>query len=184
MSTFPSGVTIVTTTDRRGVPHGLTCSSLCSVSLDPPLLLVCIHNGSGTLVTIRDRGVFAVNILHGDGKEAAEAFASRSLERFARVPWRPTLHWSLPHLFAHAHAIAECRVAQAVVAGDHTIVIGEVVNTAIRTDAPPLLHGLRQYALWPGTVPGRQAHTSDPNVEPCRGSRPSHQPSILTAKCL
>jgi flavin reductase (NADH) len=120
MSTFPSGVTIVTTTDRRGVPHGLTCSSLCSVSLDPPLLLVCIHNGSGTLVTIRDRGVFAVNILHGDGKEAAEAFASRSLERFARVPWRPTLHWSLPHLFAHAHAIAECRVAQAVVAGNHT----------------------------------------------------------------
>ena len=150
MSTFPSGVAVVTTVDRHGSPCGLTCSAVCSVSLAPPLLLVCIANESHTLETIRDRAMFAVNLLHSCGREAAEVFSSRIPDRFRHVRWQPTARWALPSLSAHAHAVAECRVSESRTAGDHTIIVGEVVEITTMAAAPvPLLYGLRRYVEWP-----------------------------------
>jgi flavin reductase (DIM6/NTAB) family NADH-FMN oxidoreductase RutF len=149
MSTFPSGVAIVTTSETDGAPRGLTCSSLCSVSLEPPLLLVCIGNGSGTLAAIQDRGVFALNLLHHGGREAAELFASGRPDRFQRIEWRPTPNLALPCLAAHAHAAAECAVRRCVTMGDHTVVIAEVLDVEWLGPAEPLLYGLRTYAEWP-----------------------------------
>jgi flavin reductase (DIM6/NTAB) family NADH-FMN oxidoreductase RutF len=149
MSTFPSGVAIVTTVDGDGRPLGLTCSSLCSVSLDPPLLLVCIRNGSSTLPAIAESAILAVNFLHRGGREAAEVFASGAKDRFGRIPWRSSESFSLPCLTAHAHAVAECIVRHTVVLGDHTVVVAQVARIGTVRDAVPLLYGMRRYAEWP-----------------------------------
>lgn len=149
MSGFPSGVVVVTTIDAAGKPTGLTCSSLCSVSLDPPLLLVCIANRSHTLDAISARGLFAVNMLHSDGRTAAQVFSQSTPDRFRALPLSRTPQTGMPCLAEHAHAVAECRVRSTHVAGDHTIVVGEVLWAGQLCAAPPLLYGLREYASWP-----------------------------------
>jgi flavin reductase (DIM6/NTAB) family NADH-FMN oxidoreductase RutF len=165
MSAFPSGVAVVTAADGEGRPFGLTCSSLCSVSLEPPLLLVCVRSSSRTLSMICRSGAFGVNFLHARGREAAELFASSVADRFRLISWRPTVG-ALPCLPLHAHAVAECGVRAVVPGGDHTVVIGEVTRISRFAATPPLLHGLRQYVGWPdleladlsatgGPAPGR-----------------------------
>jgi flavin reductase (DIM6/NTAB) family NADH-FMN oxidoreductase RutF len=147
MSTFPSGVAVVTTIAADGSPRGLTCSSLTSVTIRPPTLLVCVHNSSGTLDALLARGLFAVNLLHGRGRAAAEMFASGRPDRFGQVDWCPTPAHGLPHLAADAHAVAECRVARSLVVGEHTVVLGEVLDIR-RHEAPPLLYGTRRFGVW------------------------------------
>lgn len=148
MCAFPSGVAVVTTCDDDGTPRGFTCSSLCSVSVRPPTILVCVDNRSGTLAALVRRGAFAVNLLHSRGRRAARVFASGDPERFSHVVWRPSPTWNLPHLVEDAHSVAECGLDRTIVSGDHTIVLGRVV-TIDRRPRPPLLYGLRQYARWP-----------------------------------
>ena len=154
MAGFPSGVVVVTTVDAEGYPLGLTCSSLCSVSLAPPLLLVCIDNRSRTLRALRSSGLFAVNMLHEFGRDTARAFASGAPDRFRSVTWRPTPGEKLPCLPKDAHSIAECRVRTTEVAGDHTIVVGTVLTVERLASAAPLLYGLRRYATWPSGTAG------------------------------
>ncbi|WEH33836.1 flavin reductase family protein [Streptomyces sp. AM 4-1-1] len=152
MGSHPSGVTVITTSDDQGTPHGFTCTALCSVSLRPPQLLVCASNSGSTLPVITARGAFAVNFLHSAGRRAAEAFAGPVAERFTTVPWEPAPATGLPVLPQDAHAIAECRVTQLASAGDHTVVIGEVLHTHLPGPADadaPLLYVKRRYATWP-----------------------------------
>src|SRR5262245_12636119 len=87
MSSFATGVAIVTAFDRGGRPHGLTCTSLASITLVPPTILVSLDTASGTLAAIRDGGRFAVNLLHSGAKPTAELFASAAGDRFDRVSW-------------------------------------------------------------------------------------------------
>lgn len=148
MSSFPSGVTVVTTCDLDGSPRGLTCTSLCSVSLHPPILLACLRNHSETLAVLLRSGAFAVNLLHGGGRDAAQVFASPVTDRFGRVSWQRTPAHGLPWLASDAHAVAECQVAKICEAGDHTVVFGEV-DGVISEPERPLLYGLREYAVWP-----------------------------------
>lgn len=145
MSVFPSGVTVVTTRDDDGAPRGLTCTALCSVSLSPPMLLVCLQRGSGTLTALLARGAFAINLLHAGGRKAAEVFADAGGDRFSKVEWDETPRWRLPRLSNHSHAVAECRVVRCVDAGDHAIVLGEVEDAVSDLHAPPLIYGRRQY---------------------------------------
>ncbi len=147
MSIFPSGVTVVTTCDQDGSPRGLTCTSLCSVSLRPPILLACLRNHSETLAVMLRNGTFAVNLLHAGGRDAAQVFASPVTDRFGQVDWERTPAGGLPWLSSDAHAVAECQVADAFEAGDHTVVFGEV-DSVIAKPERPLLYGLRQYAVW------------------------------------
>jgi flavin reductase (NADH) len=164
MSAFPSGVAVVTTIDDQGRPFGVTCSSLCSVSLEPPLLLVCLHNRSRMLATVLGRRTFAVNFLHWAGREAAELFSAGAPDRFERIQWEPTAPGALPSLLLHAHRVAGCRVRESRVAGDHTIIVGEVIQVTQLTPAPPLLYGLRQYTAWTGSAPdGLPAGPSSPS---------------------
>jgi flavin reductase (DIM6/NTAB) family NADH-FMN oxidoreductase RutF len=149
MAGFPSGVVVVTARSTSGEPLGLTCSSLCSVSLDPPLLLVCIANGSRTLTAVTSSGMFAVNLLHCEGQRAARVFSTATPDRFAAVSWSPTSGVGLPCLDRDAHAFAECRVHMVSVAGDHTIVVGRVLSAASLSATPPLLYGRWEYAAWP-----------------------------------
>lgn len=147
MSAFPTGVSVVTTVDPDGLPRGLTCSSLASVTLNPPTLLVCVHAGSSTLEALRARGWFAVNLLHARGRAAAELFASAVADRFAKIAWAPSRVNDLPLLVGDAFAFAECRVAGLMTVADHLVVLGEVAEVACAPDAP-LLYGMRRFAAW------------------------------------
>jgi flavin reductase (NADH) len=160
MSCFPTGIAVVTTVARDGTPRGLTCSSLSSVSLSPPILSVCMGLWSRTLAAVRDHGSFAVNILSVHGLAAAEIFASAAPGHFDRVRWRSADVADLPRL-EDAAAFAACRVIATYEVGDHVVVFGEVTAVNCGEDIP-LLYGLRHFAAWPGD--GFRAAVADPPV--------------------
>ncbi|MCS0606274.1 flavin reductase family protein [Streptomyces sp. LP11] len=151
MSLFPTGVAVVAALDAAGRPWGMTCSSLCGVSLDPPVLLVCVRSGSPTLDALEGSGAFSVNLLHHRARNVAELFASGDPDRFRRTPWRLPDAAAGPHLPDAAQAVGDCRVHEARRVGDHTVVFGRVLRVSVGTgsERAPLLYGLRRYAAWP-----------------------------------
>ncbi|MFE2184737.1 flavin reductase family protein [Streptomyces sp. NPDC059455] len=151
MRGFPTGVAVVTALDRDNRPWGMTCSSLCSVTLEPPTLLVCLRDGSPTLAAILDRGEFAVNLLHADAQGTAELFASGDRDRFDRVFWQLGGDGAGPHLRDDARAVADCRIRTSYPVGDHVVVLGEVYRVTHGPERRPLLYGLRRYGVWPHT---------------------------------
>ncbi|GHF69532.1 flavin reductase family protein [Kitasatospora xanthocidica] len=150
MATLPTGVSVITTLDEEGRPKGLTCSAVCSVSARPPLLLACLDNRSTVLTAILARGGFVVNVLRERGEGVSNLFASRSGDRFGATPWRPSPATGLPWIERHAIAHADCRLAGAVRAGDHTVLVGAVVDgTAHQGLSTPLMYWRSQYGTWP-----------------------------------
>ncbi|WP_149183660.1 flavin reductase family protein [Streptomyces sp. TRM49041] len=162
MAAFPSGVSVVTTLDADAVPRGLTCSSLASVALAPPTLVVCIRTASPTLRALLDQGLFALNLLHERARATSDLFASGAPDRFDRTEWRLPLGASGPHLTAAAHAIADCRVVKTVSFGDHTAVFAEADRVTVRPTAHPLLYGLRRYAGWSDAASAPQPAAAPP----------------------
>jgi len=130
---FPTGVTVVTAPG----PAGLTTNAFSSVSLDPPLVLVCFDNGSRTLRAVRTARRFAVNVLRAGQEELAAVFASKRVadEKFAAVTH--TVEHGVPVL-DDALAWLACEVVELVDAGDHTIGIGRVRALEV-LDGEPLL---------------------------------------------
>ncbi|MFE9912007.1 flavin reductase family protein [Streptomyces clavifer] len=152
MAGFPTGVTIVTTCGADGVPRGMTLTSLCSVSLEPPVLLVCMRQGSPTLDAVLEGGSFAVNLLHLRARATAELFASGAPDRFERVAWQADDPAAGPHLSEAAHTVADCTVTAHHVVGDHVVIMGGVTAVSrLGGDQHPLLYGLRRFATWPET---------------------------------
>jgi flavin reductase (DIM6/NTAB) family NADH-FMN oxidoreductase RutF len=149
MASFPTGVVVVTAMDSGGIPRGMTCSSLCGVSLDPPVLLVCLRHGSPTLDAVRWSGSFAVNFIHATALATARLFASGTPDRFDRVDWRSSADSAGPHLVDDAHAVADCHVNGTESVGDHAVVFGRIVRVAREPSDIPLLYGLHHYAPWP-----------------------------------
>jgi flavin reductase (NADH) len=150
MAAFPTGVAVVTTTDADGQPKGMTCSALCSVTLTPPTILICLRCGSPTLDAIVRQEKFAVNLLHHQATAVAALFASGDPSRFDRVYWRFGAARGGPELAADAHAAAHCQLIRADHMGDHVVVYGEVFNVWESAERRrPLLYGLRQYEAWP-----------------------------------
>ena len=148
MSGFPTGVCIVTAFARGGEPWGMTCTSLCSVALEPPTLLVCLRRDSPTLEAVLSSGRLAVNLLHEDARSAAELFASGAADRFDRIPWRAGERDGGPHLLEAAHMIADCVVSDERVVGDHAVVMAEVTAVSRLDRRPPLMYGMRRYGAW------------------------------------
>jgi flavin reductase (DIM6/NTAB) family NADH-FMN oxidoreductase RutF len=136
---WASGVTIVTTQigDQRA---GMTASAFSSVSLDPPLVLVCIEKKAHTLPWLQKSGVFAVNVLAHDQHELSTRFATtgNEAERFDGLVCRsgPTGAPWLPDTLA----VLDCRVAAAHDAGDHIIYVGAVETAEFAEEREPLLH--------------------------------------------
>ncbi|MGH3692945.1 MAG: flavin reductase family protein [Pseudonocardiaceae bacterium] len=151
MSSFPTGVSVVTAMDSEGHPRGATCSSLSSVTLFPPTLLVCLRERGGTLHAALACRRFAVNLLHASGRRAATVFSSPHIDKFAEVPWQLWSPSGLPFLHRDAFAVAACEVAGDVQVGDHRIVIGRVFDIRVSAGVP-LLYGLRRYLSWPLTA--------------------------------
>jgi flavin reductase (DIM6/NTAB) family NADH-FMN oxidoreductase RutF len=139
MSYFPTGVTIVTSW-RDGAPVGSTVNAFCSVSLDPPLLLVCLAHENPLCEPVRASGVFGINILpHEDGPGLAMRFArDPETERFRGLPYR-SVGVGAPQLGA-APVFVDCRLEAEHLAGDHVIFIGRGVRADHASSAAPLLY--------------------------------------------
>jgi flavin reductase (DIM6/NTAB) family NADH-FMN oxidoreductase RutF len=124
MGHFATGVTVVTATTADG-PVGMTANAVCSLSLDPLLLLVAFDNEARTLPAVRATGRFGVNVLAAGQEDLARLFASKrpESEKFAGVPH--TVHDGIP-VIEDALAWVGCRLERLIPGGDHTIGIGAV----------------------------------------------------------
>lgn len=140
---FATGVTVVTALSDTGQPVGLTVNSFTSVSIDPPLILVCIQNNAGSAGILRDTGHFAINVLQINQREASNRFASRGEDRFAQTAWTsgefdlPILQGSLVSYACSRHSIHET--------GDHFILVGKVEHAIFDTRRDPLLYFRGRY---------------------------------------
>jgi flavin reductase (DIM6/NTAB) family NADH-FMN oxidoreductase RutF len=134
LARFPSGVTVVTTRDASGHRHGITVSAFCSVSLEPPLILVCIEKLTGSHHAFLEAGAFVVNFLHEDQQNISNHFASHLDDKFSGVAHRAGIN-DLPVL-SDALATLECRLKHAYDGGDHTIFVGEVERANVNGGNP------------------------------------------------
>ena len=124
MGRFATGVTVVTVTGPAG-PVGMTANAVCSLSLDPLLLLVCFDNRSQTLPIVRAAGRFGVNVLRESQADIALLFASRLPEREQFAGVRHTMQEGIPVL-SDALAWVACELTELMPGGDHTIGVGAV----------------------------------------------------------
>ena len=134
---FPSGVTIVTTKDASGRLHGITVSAFASVSLEPPMILVCIEKTTGSHYAFHESEFFVVNILAEGQENLSNRFASQIPNKFEGVDHRLGLG-EIPVL-AEALVTLECRLAYAHEGGDHTIFVGLIEKSEVK-DGSPLVY--------------------------------------------
>ena len=133
LGSFVSGVTVVTTRDDSR-PHGLTVSAFSSLSLDPPLVLICIDKKTVSYDALTRSGAFAINILADDQENISRQFASRVPDKFQDIAYYEGAN-KVPVLEGTVASI-ECLIVQAYEGGDHTIFIGEVQSSVIREGRP------------------------------------------------
>ncbi len=148
MASFPSGVAIVTTVAADDTPRGLTTTAVCSVSADPPTVLVCVDLGSRTLDALRATRRFVVNFIGEGRSELCLLFASKAEDKFAQVSWRPT-ESGLPLLHDDVLAWAECSTVRELEVGDHVLLVAEVENGGVQPELePPLMYYRRSWGVW------------------------------------
>jgi 3-hydroxy-9,10-secoandrosta-1,3,5(10)-triene-9,17-dione monooxygenase reductase component len=124
MGHFATGVTVVTVATDAG-PVGMTANAVCSLSIEPLLLLVCFDNAARTLPAVRHIGRFGVNVLGSDQEELARLFASKRPEREKFADVAHTVHDGIP-VIEGVLAWVGCRLERLIPGGDHTIGIGAV----------------------------------------------------------
>ena len=140
---FATGVTVVTALDRDGRPAGLTVNSFTSVSLEPPLLLVCVHKQAATAEALTEAPCFAINVLQTGQQPASIRFSTRAEDRFGSTPWAcgeagaPILEESL--------CVFECERYAVYDGGDHDILVGKVVKASFDAALDPLLYFRGRY---------------------------------------
>jgi flavin reductase (DIM6/NTAB) family NADH-FMN oxidoreductase RutF len=140
---FATGVTIITAIGPDGEPIGLTANSFTSVSLDPPLLLVCVANNAGSAPVLRQAERFAVNVLQIGQQPTSNRFAGKGEDRFANTPWEvgefgtPVLTSSLSSFECASEAVHD--------GGDHFILVGRVLKAMFEPRRDPLLYFRGKY---------------------------------------
>ncbi len=135
---FATGVTVVTGRGPEG-PVGLTCQSFSSVSLDPPLVLVCLARTSRAWPVIRESGALCANILAADQRAVSEAMATRGRDKFAGLDWSPAPVTGSP-VIAGSLGHVDCTIEDVHPAGDHDVVIARVRHLAVGDAATPLVY--------------------------------------------
>ena len=130
---------------RQGTPHGLTVSSFTSVSLDPPLILICLGHRVTVIEAFRAARYFGISVLAENQRELSERFARKGHDRFDGVEWHcgatgaPLLNGVL--------AAIECEVHQRFTAGDHDIFVGRMLRAQVRDGAPLIYYASRYRTL-------------------------------------
>ena len=140
---FATGVTVVTCVDDEENPAGLTVNSFTSVSLDPPLLLVCLHKKAASSGALTAAPYFAINVLQTEQQPASITFSTRVEDRFGNTPWScgeagaPILKDSL--------CVFECERFAVYDGGDHHILVGKVIKASFDAGVDPLLYFRGRY---------------------------------------
>lgn len=142
ISHFSTGVAVISTRTEAG-PAGMTASAVASLSIDPLQLLVCIKTDLPTRHAIEEAGTFAVNVLGEGQQQLAVQFATPRPDKFAGVELReeydvPVLGLSIAHFV--------CRVNAAIPGGDHTIIVGDVLDCDHADSADPLVYFSRKFS--------------------------------------
>ena len=143
LSFFATGVTVVATLEKGGKAHGMTANAVTSVSLDPPLVLVCVGHQRNTYRYIRQTGQFAINILERSQDEVAKYFALQEDERTGETPATfESSRRGTPRLQG-AIGFIDCEVVGTHDYGDHTIFVGAVQDTSTQPGEPLLFYQSR-----------------------------------------
>ena len=135
---FATGVTVVTTRLASGEPWGFTVNAFTSVSLSPPLVLICVADGTESSLAMSQAEYFAVNFLAEDQEELSRVFASRSRDRFQGIAHASSANGA--PLLSGCLGYIECRKTASHAHGDHTILLGEVLAGEARRGAPLLFY--------------------------------------------
>jgi flavin-dependent trigonelline monooxygenase, reductase component len=135
LGAFVTGVTVVTTIQPDGSPRGFTANSFTSVSLDPPLILVCIAKTASSYAVFSATKHFAVSVLAEDQKSVSGVFASKAADKFAQVAWHARATGA--PVMDGASASFDCATHEVIDAGDHIILLGRVVDF-VHTSSTPL----------------------------------------------
>ena len=136
LSHFATGVTVITTKDKKGTPFGFTANAFTSLSLNPPLVLVCVDKTVKCYSCFDESKLFAVNILAEGQEDISRRFATKGIEKFAGVKWRKSKNGLA--LLDGALAYIECKVTRSHEGGDHTIYVGKIVKATTSSDRPLL----------------------------------------------
>lgn len=139
---FATGVAVAGALDANGAPHGLTVNSFSSVSLDPPLILICLGHAIAAIDVFREARHFGLSVLRSDQREISERFAQRMDNHFDGLAWR--LGSAGAPLINGVLAQIECRAVRRVSAGDHDIFIAQMV-AAETFDGEPLIYFASEY---------------------------------------
>jgi len=131
---FATGVAVAAVVDGDGAAHGITVNSFTSVSLEPPLVLICIAHTASILKHFRANPQIAINVLAEDQQALSERFARKGQGRFEGLEWRAAATGA--PLIAGVLAAVECRIARTETAGDHDILIAEVERTHLHRGRP------------------------------------------------
>lgn len=139
---YATGIAVATVEGADGMPEGLTVNSFTSVSLEPPLVLVCIAETATAYPAFQVAKAFVVNILREDQIDLSQHFASRKSQRFDGVAWHPGLHGA--PVLDGVLSVLECAMHSSFEAGDHTVFVG-LVERAECHDGVPLLYFASAY---------------------------------------
>lgn len=145
MGMLPTGVTVVTATGPDG-PAGATANAVCSLSIEPMLMLACLDRGSRTLLAVQAANRFGINVLHAGQEEVARAFATKApvADKWAGVGWAE--RDGIPAIDGSLLRVA-CELRDVIAGGDHVIVTGEVTGLETGEGDPLLFHGGRYRPL-------------------------------------
>lgn len=135
MGCFAAGVTVITSSDATGRHSGLTATAFTSLSMEPPLCLVCIDKRAGSHAAMTENKKFAVNLLNDAQEELSNRFASRREDKFDGVAWAPGGATGCP-VFEEALASMECEVTSILPGGDHDIFVGEIKAVRVGEGKP------------------------------------------------
>jgi flavin reductase (DIM6/NTAB) family NADH-FMN oxidoreductase RutF len=138
MGMLPTGVTIITAPGPEG-PAGATANAVCSLSIDPMLMLACLDRGSRTLLAVQAANRFGVNVLHAGQEEIARSFATKApvAEKWAGIDWEE--RGGVP-VIESALAFIACDLRDVIAGGDHVIVTGTVTALETTTGDPLVFH--------------------------------------------
>ncbi|MFE3285253.1 flavin reductase family protein, partial [Streptomyces sp. NPDC059233] len=144
LGTFASGITVVAAVGDEGRPAGLACQSFASLSLDPPLVLLCVGKSSSSWPAVRAAGRFGVSILAEEQREVCQALGRRGGEKFDGVEWELSEHGAVR--ITGALATVDCALEEVHEAGDHWLVTARILEPAAREGGSPLLYFRSDYA--------------------------------------
>lgn len=133
---FATGVTVITTKDKEGAPNGLTANAFMSLSLNPPLVLISVDKGATCYSCFELQNGFTVNFLSEAQEEISRRFATKGADKFAGLNWRAGSNGAA--IIEGSLGYVECKITQCHDGGDHTIVVGEIVNVSADGDRPLL----------------------------------------------